>query len=254
VRREEIVVAFSAPGAGALGNIWRITAKKSDFYLDPLGEEEIFHLSVHGPNDSHPGGHRFHVKVDPKAVATVEARGDFIIHDIPCRGHAVDGQALAPGAFRVARIRWLWDLQRPRFREAAALPGPLPDISDHQSGRRLDRQLEPNEAADLDLVVSYNQPHWPHAEGSLRDNARLGPLRNDAGMWLTVTSYRRSQVRYPAPKGLILPLPRSDEQPNRIMSAAPSQDRSGNMYWFVEAITSRELIEASRPNGMARSP
>ncbi len=125
---EEILVAFSAGGSGALGNIWRITVKKTDFYLDPLGQEDAFHLSVHGPSDRHPDGHRFHVKVDRKAAATVEAQGHFTIFDIPRRGHAFDGQELAPGAFRVARIRWLWDLQRPRFRHAAAFTGPLPNI------------------------------------------------------------------------------------------------------------------------------
>jgi hypothetical protein len=47
---KEILVAFSAPDVGALGNIWRITAKKTDFYLDPLSESSVFHFSVHGPN------------------------------------------------------------------------------------------------------------------------------------------------------------------------------------------------------------
>ena len=82
----------------------------------------------------------------------------------------------------------------------------------------------------------------------MRDNARLGPLRNDAGMWLTATSYRRSQANYPAPEGAIPPLPRPGEEPNRIMGGASGHDGAGDMYWFVEAVTSREVIEASRPN------
>lgn len=64
-------------------------------------------------------------------------------------------------------------------------------------------------------------------------------------------SYRRSQTKYPAPQGLILPLPGSGEEPNRIMGGAPGQDEAGDMYWFVEAITSRQIIEASRPNAKA---
>jgi hypothetical protein len=84
---------------------------------------------------------------------------------------------------------------------------------------------------------------WDH---SLRDNSRLGPLRNDAGIWLTATSFRRSQVAYPSPKDLVPPLPRSGEEPNRLLGGGPSEDGDG-MYWFVEAITSRQVIEASRP-------
>lgn len=244
----EILVAFSSGGSRPLGNIWRITAKKTDFYLDPLGQQDAFHLSVHGPSERHHHEHRFHVKVEPKAVVTVVKRGDLIIHSIPRKGHVFDGQALSPGAFRVARIRWLWDLQRPRFRQAATFAGRVPDITGNQSGRVLSTPLAPNEAADLDLVVAYNKPYWPDAKGSLRDNARLGPLPNDAGMWLTATSYRRSRMRYPAPKGLLLPLPGPSEEPNRALAGGPGQDPDGDFYWFVESITSRNLIEASRPN------
>lgn len=243
---KEILVAFSLGESRPLGNIWRITAKKTDFYLDPLGQNDAFHLSVHGSSARYPDGHRFHVKVDRRAVTTVKARGDFILYDLPRAGRAFDGQELAPGVFRVARVRWLWDLQRPRFHRAAVLPGPLPNISDNRSGARLSGELKPNEAADLDLVVSYGQPYWPGEQRSQRDNARLGPLRNDAGMWLTATSFQRSQTVYPAPDGVVLPRPSFGEEPNRIMGGAPGQDASGDMYWFVHAITSREVIEAAQ--------
>ncbi|HEV8570450.1 MAG TPA: hypothetical protein VGQ92_25730 [Actinoplanes sp.] len=65
---------------------------------------------------------------------------------------------------------------------------------------RLSNRLGPNEAADLDLVVSYNRPYWPAGERSLRDYSRLGPLRNAAGMWLAATAYRRSKATSPAPE------------------------------------------------------
>ena len=50
----------------------------------------------------------------------------------------------------IARIRWTWDLQRPRFR-AAAISGPLPEQSRRQSGARLPEILAPNGARDVDL-------------------------------------------------------------------------------------------------------
>ncbi len=35
---KQILVALTAGDSPALGNIWRINAKNTDFYLDPVGE------------------------------------------------------------------------------------------------------------------------------------------------------------------------------------------------------------------------
>ncbi|MET7282359.1 hypothetical protein ABZS29_29290 [Kribbella sp. NPDC005582] len=242
----QIMVAFTAGDSYALGNIWRLTTKRTDFYLEPVGVPGGLHLSAHGPNRRFPDRHRFHVKVAEDAVEKATRRSHFMYHKVGPRGHEFDGQAIAPGAFLVARIRWVWDLQREEFRQAALNRGPLPEIGAGQSGRKLSSILEPEAAADLDLVVSYEEPYWPHERGSLEHNARLGPLRNDAGMWLTATSYRRSLLKHPSPDGLTLPGPTADEQPNRIMSGGPGDDKSADIYWFVESITSRELIEANQ--------
>jgi len=238
------MVALTAGDSPALGNIWRITAKWTDFYLDPLGQAgTVVHLSVHGPNERFEG-HRFHIKVDRQLAATAKSRGDFVEHSIPQKGLPFGGQRLTARAFRVARIRWTWELQRLRFR-AAAVSGPAPELADQQSGARLSEVLRPNDAWDIDLVVSYDQPYWPNPSGSLRDNARLGPLSNDAGLWLSATSYHRSQAKYPTPEQLSPRLPRAGEEPKRILCGGPGHDGAGDMYWFVETITSRELIEAT---------
>lgn len=238
------MVALTVGDSAALGNIWRITAKKTDFYLGPLGQAgTVAHLSVHGSNERFDG-HRFHIKVDRRLAAMAKDRGYFVGHGIPRKGFTFDGQQLATHAFRVARIRWTWDLQRPRFR-AAAVSGSAPQLADHQMGARLSEVLSPNDAWDVDLVVSYDKPYWPDSPGSLRDNARLGPLPNDAGLWLTATSYHRSQTKYPTPEELSSRLPRPGEEPNRIMCGGPGPDGFSDMYWFVETITSRQLIEAS---------
>jgi hypothetical protein len=244
VETKQIMVALSAGDSPALGNIWRITAKKTDFYLDPLGEAgTVGHLSLHGSNERFDG-HRFHIKVDRRLAATAQDRGQFVVHTIPPKGFTFDGQQLATHRFRVARIRWTWHLQRPRFR-AAAVSGPAPELADHQYGARMSQVLSPNDAWDIDLVISYDQPYWPNPRGSLRDNARLGPLPNDSGLWLTATSYHRSQKEYPTPEGLSPRLPQPGEEPKRIMCGGPGPDGFSDMYWFVETITSRQLMEAN---------
>jgi hypothetical protein len=241
------MVGFTAGDTPALGRVWRITAKKTDFYIDspsqPDSTDSIAHISAHGRNELFDG-HRFHIKIDRQQAATAKARGEFVLHQVPRKGFAFDGQQLAAHAFRVARIRWTWDLQRPRFR-AAAVSGLLPDLGDHQSGARLPEILPPNHARDIDLVISYGKPYWPDSHGSLRDNARLSPLHNDAGLWLTATSYLRSQPGYPAPEQLVPRLPQPGEKPARITCGAPGFDGVSDMYWFVETITSQQVMEAS---------
>jgi hypothetical protein len=216
------MVALTAGNSPTLGNIWRITAKGSDFYLDPIdhvGVAGAAHLSVHGPNDRFTS-HRFHIKVDPSMAEAARQRGVFIEHGLSRKGFAFDGKRVAKRAFCVARIRWTWHLQRHRFRDAAASRH-VPELDDYQLGMRQSEILPPNEAWDVDFVVSYDEPYWPKPIGSLRDNARLGPLRNDAGHWLTGTSFHRSQTTQPTPDGMAPRLPGPGEQPNRISCGGP---------------------------------
>ncbi|WP_174535328.1 hypothetical protein [Micromonospora chalcea] len=240
--KEEIVVAFAPHGRHPVGNIWRFTAQGTDFYLKAVGRRNsLFHLSAHGPNQQHPSGHRFHLKVDQAAVTRRERSGDFLVHSVPDAGHPVTGEELAPGVFRVARIRWQRELQDESFTEYAAYRGALPKITDTRAGRVLQRSLDVGEAADLDVVISYDKEHWLEGEKSLEDNARLGPLRSDAGMYLTVVSYHRSGVEEPTPLELTVPSPRLGETPIPMLCIGP--DDAGTMYWFVEQVTSREFLE-----------
>ena len=70
-------------------------------------------------------------------------------------------------------------------------------------------------------------------------------------MWLTATSYKRSRTATPSPPALVLPMPAADEEPARIMCAGPGSKDGAGLYWFIEAITSRQLLEASGPTAPA---
>lgn len=52
----EILIAFGGGERRPLGNVWRITAKKTDFYLDPIGTAGLYHLSMHVPMNRIPKG------------------------------------------------------------------------------------------------------------------------------------------------------------------------------------------------------
>lgn len=243
VEKQEILIAFGGGRPRPLGNIWRITAKKTDFYLQPHGLAGFFHLSAHGPNDVHPDGHRFHVRLDAPAAAKAARNEQFVAHGLPEGGQSFDGQRIADEVFRVARIRWLPELAAPEYEGAASYPKPLPELNENKTGFVQSAHLGAGEVADIDLVVSYGEPYWPGGERSLLDNARLEPLKNDSGMWLTAVAFHRKQVSSPTPEDLTLPLPASAEDARRILGGGPVRDGDGDMYWFVEGITSRQYLE-----------
>lgn len=242
VEKQEIVLALSSENRFALGSIWRITAKKADFYIE-AGKSPFAHLSVHGPQKGFTT-HRFHMKIDRKVASAAKERGVFVAHDIPRKGYPFNGRRLTEQAFLVARIRFSWQLQRLRYRQVATTE-PLFEPKEHQQGIQLASDLKPNGVWDIDLVVSYDEPYWPHPWQTERDRSRLGPLRNNAGMWLTGTSYHdRHGSRHQPPSSLIRP-PHPGEQPILFLAGGPGLNDPDDLFWLTETITGRDLLESA---------
>lgn len=144
-------------------------------------------------------------------------------------------------------------LQRPEYLGAASVGVALPELTTEKQGAALNAALSPASAWDLDLVVSYAAPFWPQGERTKADNAQLGPLQNDAGMYLTVTSFHRTIATVPAPADLVPSPPEDDETPNILLCGGLDSRPNGeqDMYWFVETIVSRELLRRSFPEQFA---
>jgi hypothetical protein len=170
---------------------------------------------------------------------------------IPRKGYAFDGIRVQSGVFQVARVRWTWDVLRARHEPFTGIELPSIDQNE-QLAALMTRPVQPNEAVDLDLVISYGEPYWPGGGRSARDNARLGPLRNGAGMALTGAMTRRWQAAHSTPRGLLVPKPGPGEEPNRILAGGPGDDPPNDLYWFVESATSRATLEASQAAWLAQ--
>lgn len=241
----KIHVALGADDNLARGNIWTITAKKTDFYLDFHGTHNAgMHLSVHGPNEQFET-HRFHVKIDRQSVQKARDEGSFVEHALGSNGYAFNGLKIAPHAYLVARIRWRWDLQRERFRTAALNLTGFPTFSPPDQGTYMKNKLLPNSAWDVDFVVSFEKPYWPDELRSLKNQSRLGPLTNKSGMWLTATSYHRSMLKYPTPDDLDFPVPLNGAQAQKFLSSGPGARGIDDLFWFVEGITQRGVLTAT---------
>lgn len=241
--RSEILLALTAGQTPPLGNIWRITGKKSDFYLDTLGAAgDTMHISLHGPQGN-LADHRFHLRVDRRATRDARASGHFIEHMVPSKGEHFRGRKVAENAYQVVRLRWRWHLQRPRFRRAA-VSGNAPEIREGQSGRKLDAKLKENSAWDVDVFVAYGEPYWPWELSPRTGDPHMGPVWNGAGLCLTATSVHRAESLYPSPEHLVPRLPSREETPNRLTCGGLGPNGEDDMYWFVETITARELLES----------
>lgn len=237
----QILFALATPERKALGNFWRITTKGKNFYLDFVGNHAAgVHLSAHGPQGKFQK-HRFHVKANKQEISTARAAGNLVASGLPRKGYEFDGQQIAPNAFLVARIRCTWDLQRPRFR-TAALSRFIPPLTENQTGRIQTEPLLPNQSWDIDVVISFKKPHWPDPDNSPLGDAQLGPLQNDAGMWLTATSYHRWQTTDPTPIHLAQPLPEQHQTPSRLTAMGPGDEGQKGMFWLIEGITALERL------------
>lgn len=178
--RQEVFVGLADGQEGhLLGAVWKLTGKKTDFYIEPLGagRQNPVHISAHGPNERF-SGHRFHIKVDREArLEQRRQQGLLVEHGIPASGVPFDGHQIQDGVFLVARLRWMPILQDESFRSVALYPEAVPSTDEpHQSGHRLNSRLAADKAWDLDLLVSYERPYWPHGERTAADDARLPAL------------------------------------------------------------------------------
>lgn len=102
-----------------------------------------------------------------------------------------------------------------------------------------------NCAVDMDVVIAVGRPVWLGGRQSARDNARLGPLRNESDLWLTATMMHRWQGGTPTPSELMVPRPRPGDEPTRILVGGPGDDGADGIFWFVETVTTRKVVEES---------
>lgn len=236
-------IVFTGGTGRPLGDAWKITTKKTDFYVEPSGDPTTspFHISAHGPHGKHHS-HRFHVKVDE---GNFHKRELVYNHDIPRRGAEFIGKQLSENTYLIIRLRWSWHLGRSKFARYYSLNNFTAELSTSEQGYKLDEPLSANEVWDVDLVASYNRPHWPNMGAFWPETSpeapspRFGPIVNEAGMYLTGTSYRRTESRSPTPARVNPPLPTKDQTPNRILVGGSDND---GLYWLNQTITALDIV------------
>src|SRR5699024_330537 len=124
---------------------------------------------------------------------------------------------------------------------------PIPKIHDSRQGGAMAVPLKKNHAWDVDLVVSYGKPLWmadvfwmPRKQANFL-SPKIGPLQNEAGMYLTATSRESSITAEPGPAEQLVPRPKSDEDAQLLIAAGLGEGRLKDTLWFEEKVTSKDF-------------
>lgn len=169
---------------------WRVGARSTSFYVKPVyAALAAFKISLHGP-DPRPAllpGLRF--GVDASAGPVMRSSGGTVVQrDLPngqkwFKGEDAEGKARLAVRFRVTS-----DLFGDRIP-----PAPRPTKNLKASSRGYLIPPPPlGSVNDVEIYVAPNAPYWPHETRARLEDACIGPIRNDAGQFLTGLSIRRS--------------------------------------------------------------
>lgn len=226
-------------GTSPVGFTWRLWASRTSFYLKSRAPGvKHLKLSLHSDDPLHPSGGGFKVAMD-----TEEAWKRDIAEERTAGWRSGDwpvwfpGKRISDDAVLVARLRWTWD--------ACSRLGPAPEpgsLKKDAKGFAVKPPPQPGDAVDIDLIVSTTKPYWPNEEKARRDEACLGPLRNDAGDWLTGTAVKRLATHYGPPPTAQGPSPRGKSDETRAIGSAV--DPAG-FLWIVEQRMSRSALTSS---------
>lgn len=238
-----LYITVGSRDTGTVGFTWRIWAGRTSFYLKSrasgLGHLK---LSIHGEDPRHPSGGGYKLAMDTEELYQQAVDDGIVLAD-----RAGDwplwfpGRALRGGSTLVARLRWTWDActRLPAApaagalrREAVGLVVPPPP--------------QPGDAVDVELIVSEGEPYWPQEERARRDNACLGPLRNDADLWLTGVVIKRQASHHAPPEAVVPAKPRT--RADEIRGVAAAVDPEG-FAWLVEQRMSRVALEQAVADG-----
>jgi len=181
--------------------------------------------------------------------------GERLLHGVlrPRKGIKFRGEQVAPGAFHVVRLRWTWDVQRERYREYAYF-GDTPVPGPTEQGFVQRALLNPNQAWDVTSsspTTSRTGPQRHSPKGLVTPVSVLSATTPATGS--PGRSWVRHQSRTPTPVTALPRLPRVGETPNRITCGGLGPEGPDGIYWFVETITAREVMdngEQERPNAL----
>jgi len=211
---------------------WKIWWHKISFYVVPTyAPLSGVKVSLHGPDDRHPQP-GFRIDIDRNAMRQAKVAGG-IAHG-PKGGVWFSGREMVPGVRHVITLRWTTGL----FKKGVP-SGPSPDVPRVVDSSLVVAAPVQGFASDVDVYVCQGRPWWREEAQARRDNACIGPLKNDGSEYLTAVSVRRRLAALPTPPNVRLASPETKGDKVRAIGSGVHDE----VLFLVEQWTSRRRLQ-----------
>lgn len=244
-----IVFFIHDQDTGVCGYTWFIEAHRTSFYIKSTYKPmQMTKVSIHGPDPNHVGKQHFRLDFTrpEEARKAIRAGGGWAAFGQPLPLEFT-GRRINKRTVHLARFSAEWDMFRPGMERG-------PDPSTKSKATLHARIAAPTEdnVTHVDLYLSKVRPYWRNDELALRrEDAGMGPLTNDAGMYLTGIVARRSATKEPDPFG----------DPSRGLPAdqcrrgiAEGVDTTGLLWVCEKMIPKTQMEQVDPPNRRGRRP
>jgi hypothetical protein len=226
---------------GVIGYTWLIESHRTSFYIKSMYTPlQTLKVSIHGPDPNHIGKQHFRVgftrsKEVQKAIA---AGGGWAPFGNPLPWY-FDGRLVNKRTVHLARFSFDHNIFR------TGIPrGPNPQTKLKATLRAKVAAPPEGSVTHVDLYLSRVRPFWQNKEMEIwRRNAGMGPLINDAGMYLTGIVAQRPAAQNPDPFGDTCEgLP--DE--HLVRGVATAVDTTG-LLWMCEKMMPKSKLSDTLP-------
>jgi hypothetical protein len=224
-----------------------IESHRTSFYIKstytPL---QTIKVSIHGPDPNHIGKQHFRVDFTrPQEVdKAIAAGGGWAPFGDPMpwyfTGRPVNRRTVHLARFSAERNMFRAGMQR----------GPVPTSKSKATFRAVVGAPQEGCVTHVDLYLSLVRPFWRNSEMAIRaSDAGMGPLINDAGMYLTAIIAQRDETKNLDPFGNVSEGLPADQL---VRGVATAIDTTG-LLWMCEKMMARAKLATAAPPPRTRA-
>ncbi|WNG79968.1 hypothetical protein C6A86_017020 [Mycobacterium sp. ITM-2016-00316] len=218
---------------------WLIEFSTTSFYLKSMNRAlQAMKVSIHGPDDRHPGMDHFRfdvirtadMEVDQRAVERSRRDGGRWLSDASLLPHHFTGQPINDHVKLITRFSTGAD---------TFLPGaPAAGGSDWPKKKATMKGIAPvpteGRVTQVDIYLSDNgQPYWPDEATVRETESGIGYIKNSLGWCLSAVVFNRPVDYLPEPCGDL----RGDVPVNRCHRGLVAAIDENNLLWLCEKLT-----------------
>lgn len=241
--QQAILVCIGNRAKRRFGYASLIEWHRTSFYIKsqyaPLKTTKV---SLHGPDPrpEHVGKQHFRLDVDRERIvkAALSAGGGWTTDPGFEPPLYFAGRKINDDASHIVRFSADWTMFVKGIPSA-----PTPQLDPRATLHALAPVPPPFRVTHVDLYISNAAPYWPNEEHARRRNAGMGPIANDADMYLTAVIAQESVNFEPDPFGnLTRDVPLHD----CVRGVAAGVDATG-LLWLTDKMLPRQRLRTSTP-------